>query len=112
MRLWILLLFMAASLAGGDPAGTWDCTATVPDGADRSFSMKVTKSGGSVEVTLSSDGGTFKAQDARLEGETLVFKVQVDAGSFEIRMNFKGEAMEGRWKGTDAEGKMMGKLRR
>ena len=111
MRLAVLCLMGVSLLVGAGPSGTWDCTATTPNGEDHPFTLKVAKTEGKLEVIITGDQGDIKVPDPKLEGDTLEFRIQVDAGSFEIRMNFKGDVLEGTWKGTEVDGKMKGKRR-
>jgi hypothetical protein len=50
----------------------------------------------------------LEAENTRLEGDTLIFQLNVQQGSYEMRLKIDGDQLEGVWKGSDASGAVKG----
>ena len=106
----LLAVLLAATLwgQGADPVGTWDIKSSTPNGNEVPGTIEVARQDGKLTVKLNSSRGEMPAQEARMDGDTLAFDITVGEGKFEIRLNIKGNQLEGTWKGNDQSGTMKG----
>jgi hypothetical protein len=110
--LWSLPLLILAPAFAADPAGSWDCQATSPDGDQLPYSLHVKKQDDRYIVTISSDRGEVPLPDARIEGNKLTFTVPRDGVTYTVTMTFDGDTVKGTYQGGDVSGPVSGKRRR
>jgi len=83
----VFLGFLAATLSAADVGGKWTGDVNTPDGQSISLTFTFKLDGGKVTGTVTGPTGDIEISDGKLDGETLQFGLNVDAGG--QQMNFK-----------------------
>ena len=81
-----------------DPVGTYAFEVTdIPDQADVTGDMVVSKEGGKVKVVFTSAMGEIELMDAKLDGHKLTGKIEAQGIVLKLSGKFSGDSFEGQW---------------
>ena len=97
LSLFIVQPLEAASISS-DPVGTYDFVVSdIPDQPDVKGTMVVSKDSGSIKVQFSSDAGEIVLNDAKLDGNQLTGKIEVQGVILKLDGKFTADGFEGQW---------------
>jgi hypothetical protein len=104
---------MPARVAALNPVGSYDFTATLPDGSTATGNFSITGSAGAWTGTISRDGeGTpTELTNISVDGQMLMANTVIPDGPITFTMNFSGQEFTGKWAIQGAEGAFNGKRR-
>lgn len=81
-----------------DPVGTYEFEVTdIPDQADVTGEMVVSKENGKVKVVFTSAMGEIELTDAKLDGHKLTGKIEAQGIVLRLSGKFSGDSFEGQW---------------
>ena len=100
MRYLVVLLSCLCAVAATDVTGTWDVTATGPDGAEHKLGLELKGAPDKLIGSMSSPEGTVEIEDVQLKGDQLSYKVPA-RGGYVIRFTVSGNSMKGTFTGAD-----------
>jgi len=108
-----LVLASAPLLSAADApkaAGTWDVTASTPNG-DLSSVMTVKTLEGKLKVEFETGGMARTVTDEKLDKNVLTMKVEYEGALYDVEAKIDGDKLEGTWQGSGASGTLSGKRR-
>ena len=95
-----------------NPVGTFEYTATLPDGSQSSGLIIISGSPGSYTGTISRDGaGESPVSNVSVDGQTLMFNTVIAEGTVSMTLTFSGSTFAGKWAVQGAEGPLTGRRR-
>ena len=95
-----------------NPVGTFEYTATLPDGSQTSGLFTITGSAGSYTGTISSqNAGETPLTNISVDGQTLMFRTVIPDGTVDMTLTFTGSDFAGKWAVQGAEGPVTGRRR-
>ena len=95
-----------------NPVGTFEYTATLPDGSQTSGVFTIAGSPGSYTGTISSSaGGETPITGISVDGQTLIFNTVIPDGTVGMTLTFTGASFAGKWAVQGAEGPITGRRR-
>jgi hypothetical protein len=86
-----LLLTFAPALLAGDIDGKWTGDVQTPDGNSISLTMSFATDGDKVNGTISGPTGDVAIAEGKMDGDTLTFKLDVDANGTQLSFKCTGK---------------------
>ncbi len=81
-----------------DPVGTYEFEVTdIPDQADVTGEMVVSRTDGKLKVVFSSALGEIELTDAKLDGHKLTGKIEAQGIVLKLSGTFSGDSFKGQW---------------
>ncbi|HTQ52971.1 MAG TPA: hypothetical protein VMI94_00835 [Bryobacteraceae bacterium] len=111
LTLFLTMLLFGSLLcwAADNPAvGTWDVVTTDDAGQTSNWTLVIKADGDNLSGTLTGDPGEFNLSDAKLDGNSLTFKVVVNEATYTSEITLDGNKFEGKYKGPEASGTLKG----
>jgi hypothetical protein len=108
-----LLALAAPPLARADApriVGTWDGTASTPNG-DMSLVLTVKQAEGALEAEITIEGAAHPASDEKLEGNVFRVRVHYGGAAYDVEVKVDGDVLEGQWQGQGYSGTLRAKRR-
>jgi hypothetical protein len=87
----VFAVMMAASLCAGDVGGKWIGDVNTPDGQTISLTFTFKLDGEKVTGTVTGPQGDIQIADGKMDGETLSFGFDVDAGGQQLSFKCTGK---------------------
>ena len=101
-----------AQPAALNPVGTFEYTATLPDGSQTSGMFTITGSAGSYTGTITSAAaGESPIANIAVDGQMLMFTTVIPDGTVAMTLTFTGDSFAGKWAVQGAEGPITGRRR-
>ena len=115
MRLALVAVFLAVApqaFAADAPkaVGTWDATATTPNG-DMPSVIVIKQVDGAIKAEIELDGVPRVVTDEKLEGDVFRMKLQYEGGVYDVEAKIAGDTLEGTWQGGGYSGTLKAKRR-
>lgn len=89
--LWIACLaFLTCALQAADVTGKWSGDINTPDGSSISLTLNLKADGAKVTGTVTGPTGDVEIADGKMDGETLQFVLNVDAGGQSLSFKCSG----------------------
>ena len=87
----VFVVMMAASLCAADVGGKWIGDVNTPDGQTISLTFTFKLDGDKVTGTVTGPTGDIQIADGKMDGETLSFGFDVDAGGQQLSFKCTGK---------------------
>jgi hypothetical protein len=87
----VFVVMMAASLCAADVGGKWVGDVNTPDGQTISLTFTFKLDGDKVSGTVTGPQGDIQIADGKMDGETLSFGFDVDAGGQQLSFKCTGK---------------------
>jgi hypothetical protein len=96
-----------------NPVGTYDFTATLPDGSMATGSFTIAGSPGAYTGTITREGEGTATQlsDIAVDGQWMTLATVIPDGNITFSITFNGPEFTGKWSVQGAEGAFNGKRR-
>jgi hypothetical protein len=97
----VAFLVLAASVLAAVPiVGTWDLTTVDPDGNPIRATLTMKEDGGKLVGSAMVEDMLLSMSDPAMTGDTFTCKVTYEGRVFDVKMNVKGDSVEGAWKSS------------
>lgn len=86
-----LLALLAATASGADISGKWAGNLQTPDGGNYALTLTLKVDGDKVTGTMTGPNGDMSIEDGKLDGESVQWVLNVDAGGQQLSFKCSGK---------------------